>query len=147
MVDKPRRPILHLKFSSSEPEGADAPAPEGADAPASEKPAAPPDAPAPRPLPVAPTARSSTKTVREFTPTRAFRPARPPRVEAPPPPPKPTFAWKCKPCGKGLDVAPELADDDAVRCPSCNARLGLARDFRSDPPNLEKVRARWVGKA
>jgi DNA-directed RNA polymerase subunit RPC12/RpoP len=137
MVDKPRRPILHLKFASAEP--ADPDAPESA-----EKPAA---APAARPLPIAPAARSSTKTVREFTPTRSPRPARPPRVDAPPPAPPKTFAWKCKPCGKGLDVPAELADEDYVRCPSCNARLGLARDFRSDPPNLDKVRARAVGKA
>jgi hypothetical protein len=135
MVDKPRRPILHLKFGSAESADPEAPAPERpATAPAAR---APLEAPAPR---------SSTKTVREFTPTRSVRPPRAPRFEAPPPP-KPTFAWKCKPCGKGLDVAPELADDEAVRCPSCNARLGLARDFRSDPPNVDKVRARWVGKA
>jgi DNA-directed RNA polymerase subunit RPC12/RpoP len=136
MVDKPRRPILHLKFPSAEPE-----APADPDAPA-------PAAPSARPLlPVAPVGRASTKTVREFTPTRSPRPIRPPRMDAPPPPPPKTFAWKCKPCGKGLDVPAELADDEAVRCPSCNARLGLARDFRSDPPNLEKVRARWVGKS
>lgn len=67
-------------------------------------------------------------------------------MEAPPAPKPQTFAWKCKPCGKGLDVAAELADDEAVRCPSCNARLGLARDFRSDPPNLEKIRARAAAK-
>jgi hypothetical protein len=34
-----------------------------------------------------------------------------------------------------------------VRCPSCNARLGLASDFRADPPNVEKLRARHLKKA
>jgi len=94
MTDKPKRPILHLKFPPSTPVGA---------------PAASADAPA---APVA----------------------------APPAPKVQT--WKCKPCGKPFQVLDELADEDSVRCPACNARLGLAADFRSDPPNLEKVRAR-----
>ena len=68
------------------------------------------------------------------------------RLKFPPPMPAglPIKAkeWKCRPCGTVLQVAPELGDDDSVRCPSCNARLGLARDFRSDPPNIEKLRAR-----
>jgi hypothetical protein len=46
-----------------------------------------------------------------------------------------------------FDPAPELADEDSVRCPSCNARLGLASDFRADPPNVEKLRARHLKKA
>ncbi|MBV9994188.1 MAG: hypothetical protein JO127_03145 [Caulobacteraceae bacterium] len=54
--------------------------------------------------------------------------------------------WKCRPCGTLLQVAPDLADDEPVRCPSCNARLGLARDFRAKPPNLEKLRARLASK-
>jgi len=68
------------------------------------------------------------------------------RLKFPPPLPQPSVVkpkeFKCRPCGTVLQVAPELADEDSVRCPSCNARLGLARDFRSDPPNFEKLRAR-----
>jgi DNA-directed RNA polymerase subunit RPC12/RpoP len=87
MTDKPKRPILHLKFPPSTPIGA----------------------------PAAPAAASSA-----------------PKAQT----------WKCKPCGKPFQVLSELADEDSVRCPACNARLGLAADFRGDPPNLEKVRAR-----
>ena len=65
----------------------------------------------------------------------------------PPPPPAPTGDWKCKPCGTRFDPPAELADENSVRCPSCNARLGLASDFRSDPPNVAKLRARWLKKA
>jgi len=86
MTDKPKRPILHLKFPPSTPVGG----------------------------PAAPTAPPASKAM----------------------------TWKCKPCGKPFQVLAELADEDSVRCPACNARLGLAADFRSDPPNLEKVRAR-----
>ena len=86
MTDKPKRPILHLKFPPSTPVGGLA-------------------------APVAP------------------------------PAPK-AMTWKCKPCGKPFQVLAELTDEESVRCPACNARLGLAADFRSDPPNLEKVRAR-----
>jgi DNA-directed RNA polymerase subunit RPC12/RpoP len=50
--------------------------------------------------------------------------------------------WKCRPCGAGFEVGSDLADEDAVRCPSCNARLGLARDFRHETPNMAKLRAR-----
>ena len=68
---------------------------------------------------------------------------------APPaPPPVPVVGdWKCKPCGTRFDPPTELADEDHVRCPSCNARLGLASDFRADPPNVAKLRARWLKKA
>jgi hypothetical protein len=134
MADKPRRPILHLKLTPPDP--------------AEEIPRAPK-------LPVAPPVRPAlgvaagrkTLTVREFTPApRPARPPRPPRAAAPAAKPSP-LDWKCKPCGKSLAVPPELGDEDPVRCPSCNARLGLARDFRSDPPNLAKVRARMVAKA
>ena len=66
----------------------------------------------------------------------------------PPPPPVPVVGdWKCKPCGTRFDPPTELADEDHVRCPSCNARLGLASDFRADPPNVAKLRARWLKKA
>ena len=71
-----------------------------------------------------------------------------PKPVEPPPPPAPvqTLEWKCKPCGTSVQVADELADEDYVRCPSCNARLGLAADFRGETPNLAKVRARAVIK-
>lgn len=52
--------------------------------------------------------------------------------------------WKCKPCGKTFQVPPELPDDEPMRCPACNARLGLAREFRVADPALAKVRARPV---
>jgi DNA-directed RNA polymerase subunit RPC12/RpoP len=50
-----------------------------------------------------------------------------PYAAPPPPPPAPaaTGDWKCKPCGSRFDPPAELADEDSVRCPSCNARLGL----------------------
>ncbi|AZS19637.1 MULTISPECIES: hypothetical protein [unclassified Caulobacter] len=73
-----------------------------------------------------------------------------PHVAAPPPPPPapaPVGDWKCKPCGTRFDPPTDLADEDSVRCPSCNARLGLASDFRADPPNVAKLRARWLKKA
>jgi hypothetical protein len=41
-----------------------------------------------------------------------------------------------------VEVAATLADDEAVRCPSCNARLGKAAQFRTDAPDQAKVRAR-----
>ena len=60
------------------------------------------------------------------------------------PPPVAAPIWKCKPCGKTVPVEADLADDAVVRCPACNARLGLARDFREASP---KLRARRVGEA
>lgn len=77
---------------------------------------------------------------------RIARPTRP-VIPEPPPPPAAVGDWKCKPCGTRFDPSPDLADEDSVRCPSCNARLGLASDFRADPPNLEKLRARHLKKA
>jgi hypothetical protein len=82
--------------------------------------------PAPLPVPAA-------------TPFRA--PARPAFARRKPVAPTPP-GWKCRPCGAAFDPPPSLADDDHVRCPSCNARLGLARDFRSDPPAVDRLRAR-----
>ncbi len=64
---------------------------------------------------------------------------RPPKREVPPPV---TYGWRCKPCGTGLNVPADLTDEDSVRCPACNARLGLVKDFNGDEPNLAKVRAR-----
>ena len=79
-------------------------------------------------------------------PMPGLRTPKPAAPAKPKPPVKVAHRWKCKPCGAGFDVAPELAGDDAVRCPACNARLGKAEDFRADPPNLDKLRAR-PGKA
>jgi DNA-directed RNA polymerase subunit RPC12/RpoP len=66
---------------------------------------------------------------------------------APPPAPEPTPAeavgtrWKCKPCGAVVVITGQEPAEDEVRCPACNARLGLAGDFqRSDGDG--KVRAR-----
>ncbi|HEY5008424.1 MAG TPA: hypothetical protein VII42_10485 [Caulobacteraceae bacterium] len=71
-----------------------------------------------------------------------FAPATPIAAPAAAASPPPAQIWKCKPCGKPFQVLSELADEDSVRCPACNARLGLASDFRADPPVLERVRAR-----
>ncbi len=59
------------------------------------------------------------------------------------PPKTPVWRWKCKPCGAALEIGADLADADPVRCPACNAKLGRAEQFRSDPPDA-KVRARRV---
>lgn len=96
-------------------------------------PVAAPGGPPPLERMVKPSARTTV-----FTPQAA--------APEPPPPPAPTGDWKCKPCGTRFDPPAELADADSVRCPSCNARLGLASDFRGDPPNLAKLRARWLKK-
>jgi len=74
-----------------------------------------------------------------------FGKKRPPPVKAPPPPPPPSFGWKCKPRGKGFDPPAEGPDDEVVRCPNCNARVGVAGDFRADPPPA-RLRARPVKK-
>jgi hypothetical protein len=97
-------------------------------------PVAAPGGPPPLERMVKPSARTTV-----FTPSAAPPP--------PPPAPAPVGDWKCKPCGTRFDPPAELADEDHVRCPSCNARLGLASDFRSDPPNVAKLRARWLKKA
>jgi DNA-directed RNA polymerase subunit RPC12/RpoP len=79
-------------------------------------------------------------------PTRPLGPE-PIRKAAPPPPPPPppaqVFAWKCKPCGAGFNVGDELAEDVVIRCPSCNAKIGVVADFRADPTPT-KLRARPV---
>jgi rubrerythrin len=53
--------------------------------------------------------------------------------------------WRCKPCGAVVEPGPELDDDDEVRCGACGAVLGRAGQFRSDPPQLQRIRARRVG--
>lgn len=60
----------------------------------------------------------------------------------PKPPAKPT--WKCKPCGTAFAPPADADSGDSVRCPKCNARLGLAGDFLADPPRIEKLRARPI---
>ncbi len=81
-------------------------------------------------------------------PTRPLGPE-PVRAKAPEPAPAAPavqYDWKCKPCGAGLNVADDLPDDETVRCPNCNARLGVAGDFRADPPPA-KLRARPAKRA
>jgi len=60
---------------------------------------------------------------------------------AAPPVAKP-LVWKCRPCGAQFEVPADATDSDPVRCPSCNARLGRAVDFRAAEPDLTRVRAR-----
>jgi DNA-directed RNA polymerase subunit RPC12/RpoP len=67
-----------------------------------------------------------------------------PAAAPPPSPPAVTYTWKCRPCGAALIPPAEGPDDEAVRCPACNARVGRAGDFRLDPPPLERLRARAV---
>ena len=65
-------------------------------------------------------------------------------VTLPKPPgwkPPPPTVWKCKPCGARVEIAHDAAG--VVRCPVCNARLGKAEDFLSDPPKAT-LRARKV---
>jgi DNA-directed RNA polymerase subunit RPC12/RpoP len=72
-------------------------------------------------------------------------PAAPGSVPRPAAAPAPVaYTWKCRPCGAAFTPPSEGPDDEAVRCPSCNARLGKAGDFRADPPPLERLRARAV---
>ncbi|THD64877.1 MAG: hypothetical protein E8A12_07770 [Phenylobacterium sp.] len=52
--------------------------------------------------------------------------------------------WRCKPCGASVEIGATLDGQDEVRCPSCNASLGRAEQFRSDPPQFQRVRARRV---
>lgn len=65
-----------------------------------------------------------------------------------PPKPKPAPAkpskWKCKPCGATVQLTGEEDPAGDVRCPGCNARLGLAGDFNSQPPKTEGLRARPI---
>lgn len=99
----------------------------------------PPPRPAPEPAPPKPAAKLPA-----WAKPAGFAPRRVP--SRPPPRPAPEHAWKCKPCGAAFTPARELGDEDPVRCPSCNARLGRAGDFRADPPRVEKLRARLAKK-
>lgn len=79
---------------------------------------------------------------RPLGPAALVKPAKPAKPAPPPPQPAPT--WKCRPCGAAFTPPVEAADDDAVRCPACNAKLGPAGEFRQATPNLERLRARPI---
>jgi hypothetical protein len=81
----------------------------------------------------------SLKNPPKVAPPEAFKPA-------PQAPPAVQFDWKCKPCGAGVLIDAALGDEVVVRCPSCNAKLGTAGDFRAEPPP-SKLRARPVKRA
>jgi DNA-directed RNA polymerase subunit RPC12/RpoP len=66
--------------------------------------------------------------LRPIKPAKLAKPAKPAA-----PPPEPVYGWKCKPCGQGFDPPVDAMDDEAVRCPKCNAKLGKAGDFKLDP--------------
>jgi DNA-directed RNA polymerase subunit RPC12/RpoP len=61
-----------------------------------------------------------------------------------PAPNAPQTSWRCKPCGAVVEIASDLADTDTIRCQACGASLGKAGQFRSDPPQLQRLRARQV---
>jgi DNA-directed RNA polymerase subunit RPC12/RpoP len=50
--------------------------------------------------------------------------------------------WRCKPCGAAVEVDASLANEERVRCPSCNASLGVAAAFRAGVPGSVQLRAR-----
>jgi uncharacterized paraquat-inducible protein A len=56
-------------------------------------------------------------------------------------PAAPVIRWKCKPCGTPFEVPAELGDDQSVRCPACNARLGRADQFRAGDAAVRARRA------
>jgi DNA-directed RNA polymerase subunit RPC12/RpoP len=74
----------------------------------------------------------------------------PPLPVQPAPPPKPGQAaapatvWKCKPCGAALVLPETWAEGEELRCPNCNAKIGLVKDIMSDPPETSRLRARRV---
>ena len=70
-------------------------------------------------------------------------PIRPLKVPKPVLPPEPSFGWKCKPCGQGFDPPTGAADEEIVRCPKCNAKIGKVGDFKQEPIPT-KLRARPV---
>ncbi|MDB5472642.1 MAG: hypothetical protein JWR84_4202 [Caulobacter sp.] len=71
-----------------------------------------------------------------------FPPASPPAPVPTPTPAEPAGTrWKCKPCGGVVVITGLEPADEDVRCPACNARLGLAGDFQA-PDGDGKVRAR-----
>jgi rubrerythrin len=52
--------------------------------------------------------------------------------------------WKCRPCGSAVETSGAEEPEAEVRCPKCNARLGVAADFNHHPPRTERVRARLL---
>jgi rubrerythrin len=54
----------------------------------------------------------------------------------------PILRWKCKPCGGIVVITGKETEPEVIRCPACNARLGKAGAFLSDPPDLDHIRAR-----
>jgi rubrerythrin len=66
------------------------------------------------------------------------------KANAAPAPKEPKSEWRCKPCGSVVEIDATLADTDPVRCPACGAGLGRAGQFRSDPPQVQRLRARRV---
>ena len=48
--------------------------------------------------------------------------------------------WTCKPCGAVLVITGQESADQEIRCPVCNARLGVAGDSLIDGGS--KLRAR-----
>jgi len=81
-------------------------------------------------------------TDRPRRPVLSLKPGTPRPSILPPVIPPAEPRWKCRPCGTALTVPVDAADADFVRCPACNAKLGTASDFRADPPNLDRLRAR-----
>ncbi len=63
------------------------------------------------------------------------------KLKTPPRPPVVDSRWKCKPCGELVVLTGREPPTDDVRCPACNARLGVAGDFQ-DASGQTKVRAR-----
>ncbi|NBB17634.1 hypothetical protein GVN21_19920 [Caulobacter sp. SLTY] len=63
----------------------------------------------------------------------------PPAAPAAAPEPPPGERWRCKPCSGIVVITGEEAPDSDIRCPACNARLGLAGEFQRPDG---KVRAR-----
>jgi len=55
--------------------------------------------------------------------------------------------WICKPCGSRFKLPAKVAEDTAVRCPSCGANLGKLASFLQGDPATAKVRARLAPAA
>lgn len=68
-----------------------------------------------------------------------------------PPTPAPAveaaIRWKCKPCGTPFELSPNRDGADVIRCPTCNARLGRADQFRGRSEPVQGVRARRAERA
>lgn len=76
-------------------------------------------------------------------PPAESKPKTDPRPKAGPIPVEIVHGWKCKPCGQSFDPPQEALDDTVVRCPACNAKIGVVGDFKQDPPP-PRLRARSV---